>query len=241
MVEALKGSGKDIEHGFEALGCGGAVDDSEGSAAQCGVDLAGVVAVGSAPLDDDGGGRGLESAEDFEESQAAAFGGARVIAEVQGEAQIDDGDVDAVGLDDLLGLTTRVGAQGGDTHGFEEGREAVGPGLLLPATEGEEEVQAAVGGGAHGLMLGGLALGHRVWIGAHRCHGGGTVARRVPRWSAWWGMHGGEGWSGASGPLPWGLGDGVGPASSAGRRRRREVGSREVGSRGEGDCTAEGR
>jgi len=69
----------------------------------------------------------IRTGDKVEESQAALFGGARVVGEVQGEAQVDDGDVDAVGLDDLAGLLAGVGAEGGDAHGLEERGEAVGP------------------------------------------------------------------------------------------------------------------
>lgn len=71
---------------------------------------------------------------------------------IQGEAEIDDRDVDGVGLDEVLCLAACVGAEGVDAHGFQEARELVDPGLGAPAGVRKEEVQAAGSGGGGGSL-----------------------------------------------------------------------------------------
>lgn len=55
--------------------------------------------------------------------------------------------MDWIGVDDFLGGVGGVGDVGLDAHGFEHSGEAVDPGVWLPAGSGEQEVEAASGGG----------------------------------------------------------------------------------------------
>ena len=195
LVEALEGALEDAEHHFH-VGVA-AVDHGEGVAAEGGAHLAVHVADGARGADDDDRrGRG-HAAQELEDAGAGLVGGG---AEVEGEAQIDDGDVDGVGADELLGLAGGAGLEGRDAHGLEEGGHAVGPGVGSPAAPGEEEVEAVGRLRAAGLRgLGGRArrggvaageMGAGIELGWE--HGVvGRMARCVPD------DLDGKGWSGA--------------------------------------------
>lgn len=84
-------------------------------------------------FDGDGGGRGVETGEELEEA-AATFG--EVLCgrgAVEGEPEIDDGDVDGVCLYEVFGFASGAGAEGLDAHWFEEAGELIDPGLGSPA------------------------------------------------------------------------------------------------------------
>jgi hypothetical protein len=146
LVEAGEASAEDFEDQVEVVLIAGAVDDGEGAEAQGGGHVAVVVAGAAGALDDDRR-RGLvEAVEQFEEARAAfgELGGVGFgVDGVEGQAEIDDGDVDGVVADDVLGFAAGGGAEGLDAHGFEEGGQALDPGVGLPAGVGEEEVEAA--------------------------------------------------------------------------------------------------
>ena len=76
----------DLEHGFEM---DGRVDGCEGAVVEGGCEFAVFVACGAASFDDDHGGGLIESCEEVEEAAAAFWFGV-----VEGEGEIDDGDVD---------------------------------------------------------------------------------------------------------------------------------------------------
>ena len=135
---------EDFEEVLEVGGGAGAVDDGEGAGAEGGGEFAGVVAHGAAAFDDDGRGRGGEAGEELEEADAGFFGAG---LSAEGEGEVDDGDVDGVVGDDLLGGIGGAGDVGADAHGFEHAREALGPGVGLVAGAGEEEVESASGWG----------------------------------------------------------------------------------------------
>ncbi len=142
---AGEAAAEDIEEDLEVGGLTWAVDDGEGAGAEGGGDFAAVVAVGAGALHDDGGRGLIEAGEEVEEAGAAFF--CRGLGLIEGEAEINDGDVDgADAADDFGGFLAGGGANGADTHGFEEAGEAVDPGIGLPAAEGEEEIEAAGGG-----------------------------------------------------------------------------------------------
>ncbi len=142
-VEAVHAALEDFEHEFDI--CAAAVDDGEGVEAEGGAHFAVHVAGGARRADDDDGGRGREAIEKIEDAAAGFIGGRAV---VEGEAEIDDGDVDGGGADDALGVAGGAGLQGGNAHGLEEGGHAVGPRIGTPAAPGEEEVQPGAFGGA---------------------------------------------------------------------------------------------
>lgn len=177
LVVAGEASAEDFEQALEVGGRVGSVDDGEGAGAEGGVDLAAVVAVGAASLDDDGGRRLIEAAEDFEEARAAFAGVGGIGGGIEREAEVDDGHVDGVLADDLRGLAAGLGAEGGDAHGFEEPGEAVGPGVVVPAGVGQEEVEAAGGlAGGFGVLARGRARARLGLVGglgveAHVEHG----------------------------------------------------------------------
>lgn len=134
---------ENFEHEVEVAGLARAVDDGEGAQAEGGVHFAEVFAVAFGAFDDDGGGGLGLAGEELEEAGAGFFGGGLAVALVEGETQVDDGDVDACGVEDGGGFAAGAGAVGDDAHGFEEAREVVDPGAGLPAGVGEEEVEAA--------------------------------------------------------------------------------------------------
>jgi hypothetical protein len=146
---------EDLEEELDVAGVSWTVDDGEGAGAEGGDELAGVVALGSCALDDDGGRRAVEAREELEQARARLVERRRGGCLVEGEAEIDDGDVDGVGAEDGGGLTPRLGPEGPDAHGLEEAGEAVGPGVGLPAGIGEQEVEAARARAGRGVGRGG--------------------------------------------------------------------------------------
>jgi hypothetical protein len=138
---------EDFEHEVEVAGLARAVDDGEGAQAEGSVHFAEVFAVALGAFDDDGGGGLGLAGEEFEEAGTGFFGGGLVaglaLALVEGEAQVDDCDVDAGGVEDGGGFAAGACAVGDDAHGFEEAREVVDPGAGFPAGVGEEKVEAA--------------------------------------------------------------------------------------------------
>lgn len=135
-------SSEDFEEGLDVAGCAGSVDDGEGAVLQGGVELADLVAVGLGAGDGDGGRAVREAGEDVEEA-VAAFLGFVGRGALEGEAQVDDGDVDGEVLDELGGLAAGAGVVGLDAHGGEERGEPAGPGVEAVAGVGEEEVESA--------------------------------------------------------------------------------------------------
>lgn len=133
VIEALEAALEDLEHEFDVGR--GAIDDGEGVAAECGGHVAGGVACAAGLLDDDGGRGALEAAKEFEHARTGFFGGrgGRGRTRIEGEAEIDDGDVDGVGADGALGLAGGADTERMHTHGLEQGGEAIDPGLILPA------------------------------------------------------------------------------------------------------------
>jgi hypothetical protein len=149
---AVEDALEDLEH---LLDVGGAtVDDGEGVEVEGGGEVAAGVALGARGADDDGGDGGVGAAEEVEDARTGVFAAAGLGAEVEGEAEVDDGDVDGGGADDLLGLASGADAEGVDAHGGEEAGHAVGPGIGAPASPGEEEVEAVPAGGRGGGVRG---------------------------------------------------------------------------------------
>ena len=124
-------STEDIEQGFDITLCVGMIDDREGTESQSRVHLADGIARGAPAFDDDGRRGRRESGEQVEHAGARFFAGG--IALVEGEGEIDHGDVDWVGLDHPLGGGRGVGDVGLDAHGGEHRGDALDPGGLLPA------------------------------------------------------------------------------------------------------------
>ena len=144
-VEALHGAGKDLEHELEVDGL---IDDGEGAGAERGFHFAGVVARGAVAPDDEGRRGALEAREEFEDAGAAFLDGVLCAGGgVEGEAEVHDSEVDGLGLEESCGVLRGRGADAVDTHGRQEGGEPVGPGLVLPAAVGQEEVEPGLGGG----------------------------------------------------------------------------------------------
>jgi hypothetical protein len=142
---AGEASAEDFEHEVEVAGLSRSVDDGEGAEAECRVHLAEVVAVAFGTLDDDrGGGLGL-AGEEFEEACAGLFTRVGLARLVEREAQVDDGDVDACGVEDRRSLAARPSPVRDHAHGLQEPGEMVDPRAGLPAGVGEEEVEAAAG------------------------------------------------------------------------------------------------
>lgn len=177
LVETGEAAPKDIEEDFEVGGAAWTVDDGEGAAAQGGVHLAAGVAVRARVLDDDGRWRFREAREKVEKAGAGFFG--LGVGLVEGEAQVDDGDVDRGGAEDLGSFAGGVGPEGTDAHGFEKAGEAIGPGVGLPAGVGEEEVQAAAGGS---WRTGSVRREPVRWeeVTARSLHHAGTMATGMP-------------------------------------------------------------
>lgn len=109
--------------------------------------------MGTGRLDDDRGRRNGEAGEDLQEAGAALVFLIRVgPALIQGEAQVDDRNVDGRGLDDFRGLFAGLGTDGRDTQGLKKAWETVNPGIRLPPCVGQEQVEPPVGrGGGWGL------------------------------------------------------------------------------------------
>ena len=124
-------STEDIEQGFDITLCVGMIDDGECAESQGCVHLADGVAGGASSFDDDGRRGRREAGEEVEDAGAGFFAGG--IALVEGERQIDHGDVDGVGFDHTLGGGRGVGDVGLDAHGGEHRGDALDPGGLLPA------------------------------------------------------------------------------------------------------------
>jgi len=151
----------------------GAIDDGEGAGAQGGVHFAGVFSRGFFAFDDDGWRRRSKAGEEVEDPGAGFFGLGGAV--VEGEGQIDDGDVDWVGFDDTLGSVGGGSNVGFDAHWVEDHGEAINPRGVLPACVGEQEVEAAcrcealivvgMGGFEHHDVLRGVAKGVPVWRG----------------------------------------------------------------------------
>jgi hypothetical protein len=178
LVVTHEAAAEDFEHEVEVVGLAGAVDDGESAKPKGRVHLAEVVAVAFATFDDDGrGGLGL-TGEEFEEAGPGFLGGVGLVAGVEGEAQVDDGDVDAGGVEDGRGLAARAGTVGDDAHRLQEAGEMVDPGAGLPAGVGEEEVEAAGGGGSVRDAETGVVIG--VWMSARTDHREGDRANGMP-------------------------------------------------------------
>jgi hypothetical protein len=100
---------------------------------------------------------------------------------VEGEAEVDDGDVYMDAFDDGAGFAAVAGEVAGDTHGLKEDGEAIDPGVGVPADIGKEEVEAAgVGVGVglgRGIAAAGEAVEGEVWMEA-------DVPHRVGRWAS---------------------------------------------------------
>jgi hypothetical protein len=159
FVMAFEDAPEDVEHEVQVAGALRAVDDGESAQAEGGGDVAGVGAVGAGAFDGDDG-RGLvEAGEELEEARAAFFelGLDFGVGDVEGEAHVHDGDMDGERRDDFGGLAPGAGPKGEDAHGFQEAGEAVDPGFGLPASAGEEEVEAGIEGiRARPAALGGV-------------------------------------------------------------------------------------
>jgi hypothetical protein len=173
LVVAAEAAAEDFEEEFDIAGLAWAVDDGEGAGAEGRDDFAAVVAEGAGALDDDGGWRLAEAGEDLEEAGAGLVHFGRGLARgleglVEREAEVNDGDMDGVGLDGRGGLFAGFGADGADAHGLQEAWEAVGPGLVAPASVGKEEVEPTGAGVALGGAVGLAFWGS--WIGAHVDH-----------------------------------------------------------------------
>ena len=141
----LQAPAQDFEHEVEVVDIAGAVDHGESAQAECRGDVAVVIPMSARPLDGDDGGRDIKAGEEFEEAGAGFFGGGLVIALVEGEAQVDDGDVDAGGVENGRGFAAGACSVRDNAHGLEEAWEVVDPGAGFPTGVGEEEVEAAGG------------------------------------------------------------------------------------------------
>lgn len=189
MVMAIEDALEELEHLLDVGAA--AVDDGEGVEMEGGGHLAAGVALGARGADDDGRNsepprccRALEHVEDTGAGVVAGGGG----AEVHGEAEVDDGDVDRGGADDLLGLAGGADAEGLDAHGSEEAGHAVGPGVGPPAAPAEEEVEAVVGMGGdlgHGEIDGGCARPEASCVPVVRGRGRGVVRGVAGRERGW--------------------------------------------------------
>jgi len=130
---AAEDAAHDLEDGFEI---DGSVDDGEGAGAEGVGEFAGVFAAGAAALDDECRRARGETGEEFEETDAGLFGcgaGCGVVGLlIEGEGEVDDGDIDADLFDEVGGLAAGVDGPGVDAHGLEEAGEAVGPVLIAP-------------------------------------------------------------------------------------------------------------
>lgn len=166
-VEAREGAPEDFKKQLKVARAAGAIDDGEGAEAEGVGEFARVVAGGLLTLDGDGRRRGVEAGEELQQAAAALGEIFLRRGSIEREAEVDDGDVDGVGLDEVLGLAAGAGTEGLDAHGLEEPGELVDPGLGAPAGVGEEEVEAAAGRGAAARMerVDGIAE-----IIAHRHH-----------------------------------------------------------------------
>jgi len=95
---------------------------------------------------------------------------------VEGEGEINDGDVDGIGIDDPLGVVGTVGDMGLDAHGFEHSGEAVDPGVWLPAGARKEQVQAAAWDSGRGGEIGMGVIAH---------HDGGMYGKGRAGFGCW--------------------------------------------------------
>lgn len=127
----------------------GAIDDGEGVAGERGTHGTGFVTREVRGLEDDGGRRGVEATEEFEDATAAVVaggvvgvvavrGGVRTGGQarrhcgswrrrIEGDAEVDDGDMNLRGANDALGLTCGAGADAGDAERLEHGGEDIDP------------------------------------------------------------------------------------------------------------------
>ena len=121
----------------------GAIDDGERTTSEGGVHFADIFSRGFFAFDDDGRRRRSEASEEIEDSGAGFFDLGAV--GIEGEGEIDDGDMNRVGLDDALGGISRRCDMGFDTHWVEDHGEPINPWSILPARIGEQEVESAAG------------------------------------------------------------------------------------------------
>jgi hypothetical protein len=142
-VVAAQGALEGLEDDLEV---DGAFEDGEGAGGEDAGELACVLALGLAAFDDECGGSAGLACEQLEEAVAAFGGGGRrgliaarrvvrlvrVLGGVEGEGEVDDGDVHGVVGEDLGCFAARMDAEGVDAERFEEAWEAVGPGFVLP-------------------------------------------------------------------------------------------------------------
>lgn len=154
VVEAVHGALEDFEHEFDV---GAApVDDREGVKPERGGHLAGHVARRPVRADDHRRHGRLETLEQIKDASAALIA---VIHTVDGQAEIDDRNVNGGRSNDLFGLAAGAGAEGGDAHRLKQRGHAIGPGIGTPASPGKEEVHAAVGGARCGACTGRAGAG----------------------------------------------------------------------------------
>ena len=142
----LEAAAEDLEDEVQAGDVVRTIENGERAQAQDLGDFAGLVAVGAGALDRDHG-RGLvETVQDFKQARAAfAELGVGVRLNVfEGQAQVDNRDMDAVGADHLAGLRAAAGAEAENTHGLKQARQAIDPGVGLPACVGQQQVEAGI-------------------------------------------------------------------------------------------------
>ena len=176
FIDTAETAAEDFEHQLEVGRVPGTIDYSKGAETEGRGDLAGFLTAGAGGFHDDDR-RGLtEAGQELEEAGSAFFRGLGAGLVVEGEAEIDHGDVDGGLGDDLGGLAAAAGPEGADAEGLEEEGEAVGPGFGGPAGVGEEEVEAVGGAGVRGR--GGGLGGSGMW--ARSVHLRGSRAMAVP-------------------------------------------------------------
>jgi hypothetical protein len=93
---------QDFQHHVQTLHVSGPIHHRKGTEAEGLGDVASVVAMGAAALDGDDRGRFGEAGEKFKEA-GTAFGKLKIVAwfGVEGETQVDDGDVYLSAADDF--------------------------------------------------------------------------------------------------------------------------------------------
>lgn len=142
---SLQAPPQDFEQDFEVRLLPGAIDDGERARPQGRGHLAAIVPVRPRSLDHDRRRRLVEATDQLQDLRpglvAAPIGAIRAPL-LEGQAQIDDGDVYAVAPDKVSGLLARFRPERMDTDRLQKLRQAVDPGVLLPAAHGEEEIEA---------------------------------------------------------------------------------------------------
>lgn len=131
------------------------------------------------PLHHDGGRGHGETAEEVEESGSGFFRFGRG-GLLEGQAEIDDGDVDEVDADDFGGFAAGVCPERTDAHGLEKSGEAIGPGVGLPAGIREEEIQATATSSGPARLRARQSLGVVEGVVARNLHRYRTMARGMP-------------------------------------------------------------